>query len=216
MQSISTNFIELIRLMSKKPAEILPNCRLFLMPPSGMAADAVAASLSAAAEAGDVACLVLPPDKTLTDKLMPIAQEKDIAVLIVDDSRFAAYEKADGVHITTGIEDAVAAHKALGRNASIGFVASGSRHAAMQAGETDIDYIAFDVSSPDGVDLLTWWVPLFEVPCVALGAADEAACLEAIASGADFIMPPADLWNSPDEAAKLAGTLTKAGERNPA
>lgn len=200
--------------MSTKPAEKLPNCRLFLMSPSGMDADAIAACLTAAAEAGDIACLVLPPDKTLTDKIMPIAQKQDIAVLIADDSRFAAYEKADGVHITTSTEDAVTAHKTLGRSASVGLVASGSRHAAMQAGETDIDYIAFDLSSPAGVDLLTWWLPLFEVPCVGLGAADEAACLEAIASGADFIMPPADMWNSPEQAALLAGTLTEAGNRS--
>ncbi len=202
--------------MSTPLAEELPNCRLFLMPPSGMDANTVATGLAAAADAGDVACLVLPADKALTDKVMPIAQEKDIAVLIVDDSRFSAYEKADGVHITTGIDDAVAAHKALGRNASIGFVASGSRHAAMQAGETDIDYIAFDLSSPAGVDLLSWWVPLFEVPCVGLGAPDEAACLEAIAAGADFIMPPAEMWHSTQDAARIAGVLTAAGKRNAA
>lgn len=216
MLSISTNFIELIRLMSKKPAEILPNCRLFLMPPSGMDADTVAAGLIAAADAGDVACMVLPPDKALTDKVMPIAQQQDIAVLIRDDSRFAAYERADGVHVTTGIEDAAAAQKTLGRNSSVGLVASGSRHAAMEAGDTDIDYIAFDLSTPAGVDLLTWWVPLFEVPCVGLGAADEAACLDAIASGADFVMPPAAMWSSADEAVRLAGTLTAAGKRSAA
>lgn len=181
-----------------------------------MDADIIAAGLTAAADAGDIACLVLPPDKALTDKLMPIAQHKDIAVLIVDDNRFAAYEKADGVHITTSVEDAVDAHKTLGRNASVGFVASGSRHAAMEAGETDIDYIAFDLASPAGVDLLTWWVPLFEVPCVGLGAPDEAACLDAIASGADFVMPPAAMWDSPDEAARLAGALTAAGKRSAA
>ena len=202
--------------MSTQPAKDLPNCRLFLMPPSGMDADIIAASLIAAADAGDIACLVLPPDKALTDKLMPIAQQKDIAVLIVDDSRFAAYEKADGVHITSSIEDALAAHKTLGRNASVGFVASGSRHAAMEAGETDIDYIAFDLASPAGVDLLTWWVPLFEVPCVGLGAVDEAACLDAIAAGADFVIPPAAMWDSTDEAARLAGALTAAGKRSAA
>lgn len=181
-----------------------------------MDADIIAASLAAAAGAGDVACLVLPADKTLTDKVMPIAQQNDIAVLITDDSRFAAYEKADGVHITSSVEDAMSAHKTLGRNASVGFVASGSRHAAMEAGDTDIDYIAFDLASPAGVDLLTWWVPLFEVPCVGLGATDEAACLDAIAAGADFVMPPAAMWNSADEAARLAGTLTAAGKRNTA
>ena len=176
----------------------------------------IAARLTAAADAGDVACLILPADKTLTDLVIPIAQQRDIAVLIADDSRFAAYEKADGVHITTGIEDAVATHKTLGRNASVGFLASGSRHAAMEAGETDIDYIAFDLSSPAGVDLLAWWTPLFEVPCVGLNPANEAACLDAIAAGAEFIMPPAEMWNSAEDAAKIAGSLTTAGNRSAA
>jgi thiamine-phosphate pyrophosphorylase len=143
-----------------------------------------------------------------------LAQQEDIAVLIKDDSRFAAYEKADGVHVTTGLEDAVAAHKTLGRNASVGLLASGSRHAAMEAGETDIDYIAFDLATPSGVDLLSWWVPLFQVPCIGLGAADEAACLDAIAAGADFVMPPDAMWQSTDEAARLAGVLTAAGKRS--
>ena len=200
--------------MSTQPAEDLPNCRLFLMPPSGTDPDSIAAGLIAAAKAGDVACLVLPPDKAITDKVMPLAQQKDIAVLIRDDGRFAAYEKADGVHVTTSVEDAVAAHKALGRNASVGLVASGSRHAAMEAGETDIDYIAFDLATPSGMDLLTWWVPLFQVPCIGLGAADEAACLDAIAAGADFVMPPDIMWQSADEAARLAGVLTAAGKRS--
>lgn len=202
--------------MSTNPVEDLPNCRLFLMPPSGLSADTIAARLTAAADAGDVACLVLPADKPLADKVMPIAQKNDIAVLIADDSRFAAYEKADGVHITTSIGNAVAAHKTLGRKASVGFVASGSRHAAMEAGETDIDYIAFDLSSPAGVELLTWWTPLFEVPCVGINPGNEAVCLDAIAAGADFIMPPPDMWKTTGEAEKIAAALTIAGNRSPA
>lgn len=202
--------------MTTQPAEDLPNCRLFLMPPSGTNADSIVVGLIAAAKAGDVACLVLPPDKALTDKVMPMAQQQDIAVLIKDDSRFAAYEKADGVHVTTSVEDAVAAHKTLGHKASVGLVASGSRHVAMEVGDTDIDYIAFDLSTPSGVDLLTWWVPLFQVPCIGLGGADEAACTDAIAAGADFVMPPDAMWQSADEAARLAGVLTAAGKRNTA
>lgn len=186
------------------------------MPPSGLDAQTIAARLTTAADAGDVACLVLPADKPLTDKVMTIAQQRDIAVLIADNSRFAAYEKADGVHITTGIEDALAAHKTLGRNASVGFVSSVSRHAAMEVGETGIDYIAFDLSSPAGVELLTWWTPLFEVPCVGINPGSETACLEAIAAGADFIMPPPEMWNSTAQAETIAASLTKAGNRSAA
>jgi thiamine-phosphate pyrophosphorylase len=202
--------------MSQKTTDDLPNCRLFLMPPSGMDADTVSACVGAASGAGDIACLALPSDKALLEKIMPMAQSKDIAVLIIDDPRTAAYEKADGAHITSGLEDAIAARKSLGRNASVGFVASGSRHAAMEAGETEIDYIAFDLSAPAGADLLEWWTPLFKVQCVGINAPDEAACLAAIEAGADFVSPPDAFWSSPETAAGMAARLTKAGQRSTA
>jgi thiamine-phosphate pyrophosphorylase len=192
----------------------LPNCRLFLVPPSGLDASAIVACVGAAAQAGDVACLVLPPDRELIGKVMPQAQDMDIAVLVADDARVAAYEKADGVHVTTSRADAEAARKSLGQRASVGFVASGSRHAAMEAGESAIDYIAFDLSNEAGRDLLEWWTPLFEVPCVGLNAADEAACEAAIEAGADFIMPPAAMWESAEAARDIAASLTAAGRRN--
>jgi thiamine-phosphate pyrophosphorylase len=199
--------------MPAEVAEELPNCRLFLMPPSGLDAVKVAACVEAAATAGDVACLVLPADKELIARVMKMAQQLDIAVLVADDTRTAAYEKADGVHVTTSRQDAETARKSLGQKASIGLLASGSRHAAMEAGEGSIDYIAFDLSSPASQDLLEWWIPLFEVPCVGLNAPDEDACIDAIEAGADFIMPPAAIWEGADAARDIAARLTKAGRR---
>ena len=147
---------------------------------------------------------------------MPAAHEHDIAVLVADDVRMAAYASADGVHISTSLEDAGAARKTLGRDANIGLTASGSRHEAMLAGESEIDFIAFDVSNAAGADLLAWWTPLFQVPSVALNAADEAACHKAIADGADFLMPPATMWASTEAASTMARALSAAGERQSA
>jgi thiamine-phosphate pyrophosphorylase len=200
--------------MPAEQTDALPNCRLFLMPPSGLDASTMWACIEAAATAGDVACLVLPPDRELIGEVMPKAQDMDIAVLVADDTRTAAYARADGVHVTTSRADAEAARKSLGQKASVGLVASGSRHAAMEAGESAIDYIAFDLSNEAGRDLLDWWTPLFEVPCVGLNPADEAACDAAIAAGADFIMPPAAMWESPAAARDIAARLTAAGKRD--
>ena len=200
--------------MSQQDTSILPNCRLFLMPPSGMDAKLLTDCVSAAADAGDIACLVLPADEALVKAVLPGVQAREIAVLVTDDPRMAAYAQADGAHITSSLEDAVAARKSLGRNSSVGFLSAGSRHFAMEAGETDIDYIAFDLSSPMGVDLMEWWPPLFEVACVGINAPDEAACIAAIESGADFVSPPAEFWNSAADAAMIAARLTKAGERS--
>lgn len=201
--------------MPAEAAEELPNCRLFLLPPSGLDADRIAACVAAAAKAGDVACLVLPSDKDVIGKVMHRAQEDGIAVLIADDARAAAYAKADGVHVTTSRQDAEAARKSLGQKASIGLLASDSRHAAMEAGEGSIDYIGFDLSSPAGQDLLEWWTPLFEVPAVGLNSPDEDCCIDAMEAGADFVMPPAAMWDSPEAAGEIAARLTAAGRRNP-
>lgn len=200
--------------MPAQAAEQLPNCRLFLMPPSGLDASTITACIAAAADAGDVACLVLPADKKLIEEVLPMAQQRDIAVLVSGDSRTAAYARADGVHLATSLEDVEATRKSLGQKASIGFVASGSRHAAMEAGESEIDYLAFDLSNEAGRDLLEWWTPLFEVPCVGINAADEATCIAAIEAGADFIMPPDGMWQSADAAAEVSARLTEAGQRD--
>ena len=203
-------------IMAAKATEQLPNCRLFLMPPSGMDTATLSACITAAADAGDVACLVLPADRAIADEVLPLAQLKDIAVLIADDTRVAAYASADGVHVTTELADADAARKSLGQKASIGYLASGSRHAAMEAGEAPIDYIAFDLSSETGRDLLEWWTPLFEVPCVGLNPDSEDICAKAIADGADFIMPPDAMWASADAAAEICARMTAAGKRDAA
>lgn len=200
--------------MAAKATEQLPNCRLFLMPPSGMDTDTISACIIAAADAGDVACLVLPADRAIADAVLPLAQGKDIAVLIADDTRIAAYASADGVHVTTALVDVDAARKSLGQKANIGFLASGSRHAAMEAGEAPIDYIAFDLSGETGRDLLEWWTPLFEVPCVGLNPDSEDACKQAIAAGADFIMPPDTMWESAEAATEICARLTAAGKRD--
>lgn len=200
--------------MSQQDTENLPNCRLFLMPPSGMDVNLLSDCVTAAADAGDVACLVLPGDEALVTAMLAGVQAKDIAMLVSDDPRMAAYAKADGAHITSSLEDAVAARKSLGRNASVGFLTSGARHAAMEAGETEIDYIAFDLSSPLGTDLMEWWPPLFELPCVGINPSDEAACLAAIEAGADFVAPPASFWTSAQSALDMAKRLTDAGNRS--
>ncbi len=201
--------------MPAEQTDDLPNCRLFLLPPSGLDADRIAACVAAAAKAGDVACLVLPPDRELIGKVMLQAQDMDIAVLVADDARAAAYAKADGVHVSTSRQNAEAARKSLGQKVSIGLLASGSRHAAMEAGEGSIDYIAFDLSGPAGQDLLEWWTPLFEVPAVGLNSPDEDSCIDAMEAGADFVMPPAAMWDSPETAGDIAARLTEAGRRNP-
>ncbi|MFH6781422.1 MULTISPECIES: thiamine phosphate synthase [Methylobacterium] len=72
-----------------------------------------------------------------------------------------------------------------------------SKHAAMEAGEAGADYVLFGdeakLSLDDLVARLTWWVEIFETPCIAL-ARDLAAVPDLVATGAEFIGLDPVLW----------------------
>ncbi|KMO42220.1 thiamine monophosphate synthase [Methylobacterium variabile] len=72
-----------------------------------------------------------------------------------------------------------------------------SKHAAMEAGEAGADYVLFgddpNLALDDLVARLTWWVEIFETPCIAL-ARDLAAVPDLVATGAEFIGLDPALW----------------------
>jgi thiamine-phosphate pyrophosphorylase len=79
----------------------------------------------------------------------------------------------------------------------------------MLAGETGADYVMFGDPDRHGRRLdfdalkecLTWWVELFEVPCVAYAASkDEVPPLSR--TGADFIALGDWIWSQPEGAAE--------------
>lgn len=113
-------------------------CRLYLITPPALEPAAFADQLSAALDAGDVACVQLrlkeASDDELRraiDRLMPIVQERDVAFLINDRPDLAAEAGADGVHI--GEDDAPyeEARRLVGRDAIVGVSCYNSRHRAM-------------------------------------------------------------------------------------
>ncbi len=72
-----------------------------------------------------------------------------------------------------------------------------TKHAAMEAGEAGADYVLFGdegkLAHDDLVARLTWWVEIFETPCIAL-ARDLAAVPDLLATGAEFIGLDPVLW----------------------
>lgn len=134
----------------------------------------------------------------LVKRLAPIAQALDAAVLIEDDAAVASRGGADGVHITSGIEAVRAAVERLRPERIVGCGGLRSRHAAMEAGEAEADYVMFGEPYSDrtGIEIIPpladvlaqagWWAPLFETPCVAYAASAEAAAALR-ATGAEFI-----------------------------
>jgi thiamine-phosphate pyrophosphorylase len=95
-----------------------------------------------------------------------------------------------------------AAAKALKPKFILGAGGLRSRHAAMEAGECDVDYLMFGEPAPDGfvppleqtVERTRWWTEIFNVPCVAYAASfDDIPAL--IAAGAEFLALREAIWS---------------------
>jgi thiamine-phosphate pyrophosphorylase len=156
------------------------------------------------ARVGAASLLIVPAaggELTAADArgLVEIAQRRGVAALIADDARLARTLKADGVHLAAGADGAITRYaevrEILGQRGIVGGEAGGSRHEAMELAEAGADYVAFapdpelaaDDAADERDDFTGWWAEVFEVPCVAMGAADADAARRLALLGADFI-----------------------------
>ena len=137
-------------------------------------------------------------EATTVKPLIEIIQSAGIAALVEDNARLARTVRADGVHVRwseTVVDDAAQARSILGTRGIVGAEAGTSRHDAMTLAEAGVDYVGFAVAStPDEavsrqsrVDMVTWWAPIFEIPCVAFDIADDAEAGLIADLGADFV-----------------------------
>ncbi|MFV0644911.1 MAG: thiamine phosphate synthase [Sphingomonadaceae bacterium] len=154
--------------------------------------------------------------------LQEICKAHDTAFIVNDSIALAKRIAADGVHLGQRDGRVSEAREALGQEAQIGVTCHASRHLAMEAGEQGADYVAFGAFYPSttkatehqaGLDLLTWWQSLFEIPCVAIGGITPANCAPLISAGADFLAVSGAVWNG-DEAASVRAftSVLQAGE----
>ena len=72
----------------------------------------------------------------LSDILRPVAQSRDVAFLLNDRADLAVQTGCDGAHLGQGDGDHARARKLLGAELMLGITCHGSRHLAMQAGDT--------------------------------------------------------------------------------
>ncbi len=185
-----------------------PRCQLYLRVPRGMAPGAARECLAAALEAGNVAALLLREDGAeertirMLGTLQPLAQGRNVAVILAGLEELAQRLGADGVEVSKrAAYDA--ARKRLGASAIVGADCGISRHLAMEMAEAGADYVGFANAVESGLDLVAWWGELFEAPCVALDpvAPDEAGELARL--GADFVTPADAMWASPASAKEV-------------
>ncbi len=209
-------------------AETDAACRLYLITPPTLDPGGFRATLAAALDAGDVACLQVrlkqaddDAVRRAIDALMPECHARDVALLVNDRADLAAEMGADGVHV--GQEDMPYddARRLVGSDRIVGVTCHDSRHLAMEAGEAGADYVAFGAFFPTATkaaktrtdpEIVTWWSDVMTVPCVAIGGLTVANCAPVIAAGADFIAVSSGVWDHADGAAAAVRAFNAAIE----
>lgn len=188
-----------------------PLCRLYLITPPRL--DHLAAfghTLAQALDAGDVAALQIrlkdAPDDIVAaavDVMTPIAQSRDVAVILNDRPDLAARLGCDGVHVGQSDMPLAEARRIMGRDAMIGVTCHDSLHLAMEAADGGADYVAFGAFFPTTTkdaptraepSLLTGWQADMIVPCVAIGGITPENARGLAAAGADFLAVSSGVW----------------------
>lgn len=194
----------------------LPDTQLYLISPLDVSGD-FPARLAGAIDAGEgvvtafqfrVKDMDQHEAALLAEPLQAICTEREVAFIVNDSIALAKRLKADGVHLGQKDGDPREAREELGREAQIGVTCHDSKHLAMDAGEAGADYVAFGAFFPSttkeaefhpGVELLSWWSQIFEIPCVAIGGITPGNCGALVEAGADFLAVSGAVWNG-DEA----------------
>jgi len=198
-----------------EPRDPQDRCRLYLItPPRLDDLDGFARILAEALDGGDVACLQLRLKEVDDDAirraaevLVPLAQARDVAVVMNDRPDLAVDTGCDGVHV--GQEDApyAEARRLVGPEGIVGVTCHDSRDLAMEAGEAGADYVAFGAFFPTAtkdakiqaeIDLLAWWAEAMVVPVVAIGGITPDNARPLIEAGADFLAVSAGVWAWPE------------------
>ncbi len=194
--------------------DMTERCRLYLITPQRFEPDRFRDSLAEALDGGDVACVQLrlkdvddDAIRRAVEVLLPVVQEREVALLLNDRPDLAAETGCDGVHI--GQQDGTYedARAIVGDDAIVGVTCHDSRHLAIVAADKGADYVAFGAFFPTatkdaighpGLHILEWWNELVVVPSVAIGGITIDNCTKVIRAGADFIAVLSAVWDHKD------------------
>jgi thiamine-phosphate pyrophosphorylase len=190
-----------------------PACKLYLISPPAIDA-AFTDRLAAALDGGEVAAFQLRlkgiDDHAIAraaEPLQKLCADREVAFIVNDSVALAKRLGADGVHLGQSDGDPREARSILGPSAQIGVTCHDSRHLAMEAGEAGADYVAFGAFYPTTTketrhrpepSILSWWVTLFELPCVAIGGITAENAAPLVAAGADFLAVSSVVWSHAD------------------
>jgi thiamine-phosphate pyrophosphorylase len=201
--------------------------RLFLVTPPQIDAVSFPSRLAEALAGGEVAAVLIASQarEDVIGALVPLIQNAGAAALVADDTRLAGHVGADGVHVESGIADLRLAVTSFRPKRIVGAGNLHSRHAAMEAGELDVDYLFFgrphgdshDEAHPKALDLAEWWSELMRIPAVIMAGRSLDSVAEAASTGADFVALHDAVWSHPGGAAeairRALTLLADAGRR---
>jgi thiamine-phosphate pyrophosphorylase len=186
--------------------------------------------LAAALDAAELAAVLIAPasgQRLRADDAKPLlkrAAQSGVAALLLDDAELARTLRADGVHLAAHDDPQPAyraAREALGKGGVVGGDAGISRHAAMTLAEAGADYVGFgaprhlkdrDKARLRRRELVAWWAPVFEVPCVAFDVETGAEATELAVAGADFVAVTMSADVSADAARDLVREVARGIE----
>lgn len=201
-----------------------PGPGICLLTPANISPDFLTGALALALELSAVEVVILTratqaaaPGRLLQD-LRAMTERHGKVFLVEDTIELASKLEAEGV-LVADADKIGAVREMMGREAMVGVNCGLSRHAAMEAGEAGADFVGLGDNRPDlenADDLaahISWWSALFEVPSVALGAADVCQAGQYLEAGADFLGLGDPIWASGDMA-RVIEALTP-GETSP-
>jgi thiamine-phosphate pyrophosphorylase len=189
------------------------DCRLYLLTPPVLD-PLFPVRLAEALDAGDVAALQLRLKNVTDDEICravdlvrPIAQSRNVALILNDRPDLAVQTGCDGAHVGADDMAPADARKILGKKLQLGVSCYDSRDLALRAGEADADYVAFGAFFPSDtkatgfqadVDLLGWWAEIMQLPVVAIGGITAENCAPLVRAGANFLAVISAVWNFPE------------------
>jgi thiamine-phosphate pyrophosphorylase len=188
-----------------------PPCQLYVVSPPAIELPRFVDGLKAALDGGPVAAFQLRlkdvPDADILracEALLPVCNAHDVAFILNDRADLAKVAGADGVHLGQGDGDIAEARALLGKDAQVGRTCHDSRHLAMEAGEQGADYVAFGAfydttTKPShyrpAPEILSWWITISQLPCVAIGGIFPHNAAPLVEAGADFIAVVRAVWD---------------------
>jgi thiamine-phosphate pyrophosphorylase len=204
-------------------------CRLYAVLEAG---EAAGERLAAAQAAADFAVVLIAPaagQRLAAAEVRPLVDRvraAGVTALVLDDARLARSVGADGVHLGVSRDPPAAyaaARETMGAGGVVGADAGISRHAAMVLAEAGADYVAFGAPPSLGdrhkarlrrAELISWWAPIFEVPCAAFDVEAPEEAQQLAAAGADFVAVTLPATLAADAAGSFVASVAEAIQAN--